>query len=440
MSQRELLIKKCLFALLLGFLFLPLVQKKVKLLKEKELKGAIVKTPEPFFSGSTWLDGKYQDTSIAWQNENFGFRTMAVRMRNQIYFELTHKVLSKKSVVSSDNYFFEQNYIDAFTGKDFIGEQAIITIAARFKRVQDELAKRNVTMVLAIAPSKASFFSEIIEAEYGKAGVSTNYLVMSRELKQQGVNFIDYNEWFVKMKQKSNYPLFTKGGVHWSNYGGTLATDSMIKFIEAKSGRDLPSLKIKNITMSDSLREPDDDIEAAANLMWPLNENKAAYPEYEYESSEGKWMPAMYVVGDSYFWQMCNLKIQPNVFQSLTFNYYNISIYDWAKRISPETGNPRALPISLNENKVFFFLTSAANLKDFPWDFLDRIEMDLGISESHVEKEKRILSVIERIKSTPDWLKSVREKAKANGKTTEEMIRLDAEWMVNDQIQKERVK
>jgi hypothetical protein len=41
------------------------------------------------------------------------------------------------------------------------------------------------------------------------------------------------------MKNKAQFPLYPKHGIHWSNYGGLLAADSVLKKSAALTGKDL---------------------------------------------------------------------------------------------------------------------------------------------------------------------------------------------------------
>src|SRR5438045_700686 len=119
MSSIENNIKKFLFAGLLALLFIPLLQFKMKFVKEKELKGVADKKNKTWFTKAGWFSGQYQDSTLQWFNENFGFRASAVRLRNQVYWAFDHEAKAKDVVVGKDNWLYEKNYVLAYTGKDF---------------------------------------------------------------------------------------------------------------------------------------------------------------------------------------------------------------------------------------------------------------------------------------------------------------------------------
>jgi hypothetical protein len=75
------------------------------------------------------------------------------------------------------------------------------------------------------------------------------------------------------------------------------------------------------------------------------------------------------------------------------------------------------------------FIVSEGLLQSFPWGF-DQKAQSIFHSD---EYESKVKAFMEEIKNDPEWLKSIEKKAAEKGISVEEMIRLDAEYMVSSQ-------
>ena len=62
-------------------------------------------------------------------------------------------------IVGKDNYLYEESYIKAYLGDDFIGEKKIFNTAQKLKAVQDTLKSNHIDLIVVLAPGKGTFFS-----------------------------------------------------------------------------------------------------------------------------------------------------------------------------------------------------------------------------------------------------------------------------------------
>jgi SGNH hydrolase-like domain, acetyltransferase AlgX len=364
-------IKKLLFAIILLALFLPVLQMKFSLFKAKALAGVYVKKEKAGFSAAGWFQEEYQKKTEAWFNEQTGSRLGLVRLRNQIYWEVFGKSRNDRIVVGKDNYLYDWDYINAWSGADFKGDEHFRKICGQLRALQDTLAKRDVVLLVALAPGKASYASEHIpDGPWKREGEKTNYKSLSSQLKTNGVNTIDLYHWFLQMKPTAAFPLYSKGGVHWSNYGCWLAMDSVVKYLEKRTGKDLVSMQIKSVNFSEKVRQPDNDVGELLNLLTPPQPTKMAYPEIQWENHDGKTRPDIYVVSDSYFWQMFGNGFSKEVFNEIRFDYYNRTIYRSKKEKYWEGERTVDNPFDPGRDKVLLLMSTDANLRDFPWGFL----------------------------------------------------------------------
>lgn len=122
---------------------LPWLQGTFKLIKVKELKGAVEKSYNPILNDRNWFMGRYQDLKEQYLNNEFGFRPSFVRLHNQIDFWLFDKLHAQSVIRGKENYLYEYNYIKTYYGLDYIGADSIRNRMHQIKIIQDSLQARN---------------------------------------------------------------------------------------------------------------------------------------------------------------------------------------------------------------------------------------------------------------------------------------------------------
>src|SRR5690606_17550824 len=150
--------KNILFAIVMLFLLLPLIQQKLKLFREGELH-KVVPPEEPVLSLKNYFSGEYQEKKETYFNHYFGFRKLCVRLNNQIDYSLFNNASGKSVIVVKYIYLYEVNYIDNNLGKHLIGHDKIAEKVKKLRKVQDTLKKLDIDLFIAIAPSKAIYYS-----------------------------------------------------------------------------------------------------------------------------------------------------------------------------------------------------------------------------------------------------------------------------------------
>jgi len=360
-------IKKVFLNVLLLALCVPLLQYCFHFAGEKGLKGAIIESQKPAFSLSSFQNVKFQEEYEKYFNEKFGFRSSFVRLNNQIKYWLFQKVQANGVVIGKEGYLYEYNYIKAYYGSDFIGDDKLEKNVMELKYIQDRLKEMNKTLIVVLAPGKGSFFPEYFPDSCIRKGGPTNYTRYDSYMTKHKLNYVDMNSWFLKMKPTAKYPLFPKSGIHWSKYGEVLAMDSLLKFIENKTTLKYPTIKIKSIDVSAKNKERDYDIGEGLNLMFQTSTYPMAYPTFEIVHPERNTHKTL-VVADSYYWGMFNFGFSSSVFNNGDFWFYNQEVY-------PEHFKKQTLVSSVDfkkkieENEVIILLATDANLFKFPFGF-----------------------------------------------------------------------
>lgn len=362
--------KKILLILIILILLFPTFQKTFKIIRVDWLKGAIEQTEKKYFALKDWFTGEYQIHEEKYLNENFGFRNAFIRFNNEISFDLFCKAKANGVIIGKQNYLFEENYIKSYLGTDFIGKDSIEKRITRLKFLQDTLKKINKNLIVIFAAGKGFYYPEFIPDKYKVQNKITNYAYHIKLADQLKLDYIDFNDYFIKNKSKSKYPLYPQYGIHWSIYGMCLAADSIIHFIENKRNIDMANIYWNKVDFEDPKNE-DYDIADGMNLIFRLKSFKMGYPRLKYESDKNKVKPNILVVSDSYYWGMFNFGIS-NVFNQSHFWYYNKEIYPetFTKPLFTSQVNIKK---EINKHDVILIMSTPATMTDMGWGVIEKM-------------------------------------------------------------------
>ncbi len=431
MRINETVIKKLLWGFLMFLLLVPLIQEKFSLVNLRPLGGSFVHEKDTIISVKGWLAGAYQKRKEKYLDEHFGFRNWFVRLHNQIAYSAFNDTQTTGVVVGKDQFLYQQGYIDAYYGDDFIGKDKIERKVSKLKNISKLLKKKNIDLVIVIAPGKASFYPENIPEKLKRNYHKTNYQIYKTELKKYDLHFLDFEKWFLEMKDTSPYPLFPKTGIHWSSYGELLAADSMVRYIEGLRNISAPKIKINKISDSGIMMDRDDDIEQSMNLMFDIPDINMGYPSFDILTDSLTHKPKALMVADSFYWGMFNWGIANRIFDRSQFWFYNKSIYSNEFKTAKDVNEVNLLD-EVEKNEVVVLMATDANLPDFPFGFDDDLSDAFHLrngSQSSL-REKNVQEYIKAIKNTPEWLKMVKQQAVDQKIDLDVAIRNNAEFMV----------
>lgn len=352
-------------------LVLPLFQQVTDIPHKRKLRGYAKIADVPEFSLQDWFDGKFQPQAEKALNDRFGYRRAFVMVNNQVSFSLYKKVFAGGVVIGKENHFYEKNYLKAVNGTDYRGDSLWKEKARKLKVIQDSLASRGTQLLVTLAAGKGSFYPEYFPDSYQTERGPTNGGRMVDFFKEEGVNHIDFNSWFVEMKDTSRYCLYPRTGIHWSVYGMALAADSLIRKSEALTGKEIAPFEWENVEVTKKYRSSDRDIEDGLNLIFRVNRDEMAYPEIQYPDGANDSVK-MIIISDSFYWGLHNMGISNRAFHEGEFWYYYKRIY----------ANHLAEPIELEEvdidklakfeeADIIILLTTEATHILFPWGFAD---------------------------------------------------------------------
>ncbi len=383
------------------------------------------KTAEPF-SLKSWFNGKFQDSFSQYLNDNIGLFPFFIKVHNQLEYDLFGNIYTGNVIAGKENFLFEKEYIDAYFGQDFIGIKKIEKNVALLKQLQDEMARRDKYLMVCLAAGKCSYYPEYIPYE---ADIdSTNYQYYTQEFERLGINYLDANPWFLKMKDSLGYLLYPQYGIHWSHYGAILATDSIARSIDHATSWNLPKMKILDRPYSDEAKYYDNDIAHSLNLFNPIQPSPMVYPNFEWGKKKSNKMRKLLIVGDSFTWDIFEYsRIGTDCFDEIQFWFYNQTVHQDAQRDGKEAKALPTLTRHLDFNEVmqefdaFLILTNQPNLVNLGWNFTQDA---LGVlADSTLRPKERNNSYLQdQARSKKEWRDELQKQAKERGISLDSMI------------------
>jgi hypothetical protein len=424
-------IEKILVFFLLVMLVIPAIQKEINVFSIKKLEGDFFLAEKPMLTFDSWMKGEFQVKFDKYLEENIGFRNFLVRLINQIDYSLFKTTNAEGVIVGKKDQLFEYDYIRAFTGIDFIGEENIDRKIRKLKFIQEYLKKeKNIDLVLVFEPGKTSYYPEYIPGKYKKnAGQQTNYDLFVQKAEKYSVRYIDFNAYFKHLKGKTKYPLYPAHGTHWSAYGMSIAADSLLRYIEKLRQIDIPEVTIDSLIVTTTPEKPDYDIASTLNLLFHLpKKEQLAYPVYRFEENLHKARPMILAVADSYYWNIFNSRIPKNVFKNEAFWYFYGKAY-------PETYFKETLVKDLNlkeqieKQDVIFLMVTERFLHKLGWGFIEDTYSLYGPQSRFDTIHNLRCSIMNYY----IWFNSEIEKARVRGISVEEDLSNNADYLYSQE-------
>jgi len=427
---------------LVGLLFLPQVQLKYHLFSEKPLNGIYLRAISPQNSWKSWIEGKYQDSLSKYFNENIGTRSTLVRINNQLNFSLFHFYNEKNFLIGKNNNLFEDYYINAYKGLDFIGYANMQRRVEGLQQLQNRFQKLGITFIFVIEPSKVGVYPEYVPKYYHLTKPdSSNYLTLARILAEPRyrINVIDFYRYFNLIKDTVSYPLYPLAGVHWSTFAAqTLVTDSLLRFMEHVSGRHLLSYNLSEVTWTKKLIPPDNELAETMNLLSPFPCDPMPYGKYATGDTSGCFYPRVLSIADSYYWVIFSFDILQKTFATHDYWYRFMEFYPSQKYDRKTADSVEFLRNDLKNHDFVVLMATEINLSNL-FGFVEKANSFLASEDQAIPaqtREELIIRCKSLIIQDKEWVDLLKEHAKLRNITLEQMIQNAAEYMVDSENNK----
>ena len=425
-----------MFVVVIAALFLPLIQMVKPFVEVGPLFGSIVPTAKDSLTLEAWFDGTYQENRNKYINEQFGFRNTAVRLHNQIAFSLFRKAKANGVIIGKEDYLYEIKYINAFRGAEEVSQAKVDSNLVMLKALQTKLKEKGIELVVIINPGKASFYPEFIPDEFPIVSNRSYYSEYQKGLETRAIQHIDFGKWFREMKDKTPAPLFPKTGIHWSQYGATLAADSLVNYCMKLFGKDMNEFgwNKNDLPLSTTMESVDDDIGLGMNLYWPIDVLPMSYPRVGVNDKCGVSFgnrgiqPKVAVISDSYFFNLMQLPWAPDIFSELNFYFYNKQLHHLPGGATTNTDVLSQMQ-DIEKSNVVFVMATECNMDKLGWGFISNAYKYFVMGENIDSFESRVQKFKKNILSDEAWVKAIAEKAMQNKVPLDTMIMRDARYM-----------
>lgn len=428
--------KNYIFAIILILLLIPVSLYLFPLSVPQSLYGEVL-TNDIEFIAPKWDSGEFQEKKEAYLNQHFGLRNWLIHAHNEFEYQVFGKLFKEggEERVGKEDYVFDQAYIREYTGKDFVGDSAVNVKIQKLKGLKDSLARRNISLLMVFAPSKAHYYSEYLPENGNKRGQKINYDYFTKACKQENIPHIDFNTYFKSIKAKTPYPLFTKTGIHWSAYGAALAMDSIFKWIEQERKIDMPDFDWHELSLSDTARGTDDDMMKVANIFTRIKNPTLAYPQLKFHEKAGQQKIKTLTISDSFWWDIFHSGAYQNLFQESTLWYYFDNIYPINNGQLPQKVNKFKIKADIEKYNLVIIESTGSGLNRLGYGFIE------SAYERYIsaEKEKDIdvfLSqeldkYIHQIQQDVEWMKKIHKIAADKNVSVDSIVRENALYMLN---------
>jgi hypothetical protein len=378
MSERtKHIIRQLTFTLVLLTLLVPLVQTFYPFTEVKPLYGGFPKKDRPSareISWGRWFQGTFQDNFTQAVRENIGFKEFYIRLSNQLNFSLYRVSENPNIVIGTDDCLFEEGYILAYLGHNFIGKRIINERLRRAKWVQDYFRnEKGIDILIVFAPGKGSYHAANIPERYRPWDKKlSNYDYFVSRCKETGIRYVDLNAVFAQARDTSKYILIPRYGVHWGTYGMTLGADTLMRYIEQLRGIDMPDFDWSEIEVTDQRKDVDIewDAEQTLNLLSRLPYEQMAYPKIQWAGDSTKYRPRVLTIADSYYWNLYNSGIPQHCFRDHQFWYYYYQVYPHIWDDSHLVGKLNVRD-TIEKQEVILLMSTEMNLYRAFWQFTD---------------------------------------------------------------------
>ena len=315
--------------LFMVLLFLPILQRQVRILPRISLFGVEEQAQAVPFTWKNWFDGGYQLRAEIRHGQRLGIRAHLIRTDNQINFSLFGKIRQKSGtrvVFGNHGNLFENAYIRQANRPRQAAGHTVTTVVERVRQFQDICRAQGLGFVLLIAPSKASLYPEDIPARLrypANPPTVPLYEQMIPRLRAAGVSIVDARALFLQWKKSAPYPLFPKGGTHWSYYGAARVVQALIAELESQTGANFPDLQISGVDIDDKPYREEADLVTLLNLWrWKSLTGPQYHPRLKLAPDPAARPARLLMIGDSFFFSIADLLDTAKIIERMDGLYY----------------------------------------------------------------------------------------------------------------------
>ena len=432
------------FVCILAVLTAILLQGFTHVVKMKPLAGYVPDEQPVKLSFKTYYDGTFQNYLTDHAKRISGFREPCIRSYNQCLFSLFGKSTNNTLVPGINKEMYLQIYLDEIKGKtlkDCYGSEKYFKSKAQ-KDIEktlvliDSLRNHNTAFLFVEAPSKTWVYPEYMPQDYQDSIMPFCVQDYYTQLfKENGIPHIDFLSYFKSLKGKTEYPLYTRYGTHWAESTIPFVADSVLNKIGSLIGQDMPHIVCVDENLTTSYSKQDGEIEDLMNLLLPIR--KPAVPQPVMALSDTTLRkPSILVIADSYFIQLHESAFA-DCFDRCEYWKYDDEVITKDIEFLGKVNEYLEAYHVIDQVDLVMVITTSVYAYDYMFGFCETAN-DAFVDHDGKRRQKMIEETIERIKSVPEWLESVKQQAVERGIDLDEMLRLNAIYAIEMDKQKQQ--
>ena len=384
----------------------------------------------------TYLDGSYQEYLAQLARQKTGFLEFFSRCHNQLAFSCFGKIANENVYKGSHHELYLKGALDDITGKLLVNNYGTIENAkveaqknvAETLTLIDSLRQHGTQFLFVFCPTKTAVYPEFMPEAFKDSVLDFSLAEYYIELfKENDIPHIDFYNYFKTIKDSFPYPLYTRTGSHWSEATIPFVADSILRKIEALTDYRLPSVEVIDPNLSRDYSDQDGELETHIDLLLPLCKPKVSRPVFALRDTLGKDRPNLLVVGDGYF-----TPLQGSCFVE-AFNRWDFWLYNQTSISSRPELNWKYLnqlfgtAETLKQADIVIALYTSNYLLNYMSGFTQSA-LEL-YANGGTQEQEAIRSIMESIKSDPEWFGSIQQQAQERGISVEENLRLNAAYV-----------
>jgi hypothetical protein len=305
-----------------------------KLLEEAPLSGAFDIPSRPKLTLNAILSRQFQTDLEKYIEYHMTTRKFLTRVYNQLLYTAFHSSDSKAVMIGRNDYLFETNYPEAyFSELTDLEKIQIQNNISKLILLNDLLAKRGITLVVRMSPSKAEYYTEFLPRPYDRFAQMKRthqygenwYQVFTRTIRSTDLLYYDRHDEMQDLKHDGKI-LFTKGGTHWSLLPMADYINGLNALLEQSLDKKLGRIEaVRNDVITGKMGTPDDsDI---WNICWNALSVPPEYPSpnMTFQTIPGESTVRVFTIGQSFTWGLLNTiyAAKDPVWSETYFSYYN---------------------------------------------------------------------------------------------------------------------
>lgn len=390
--------------------------------------------PKSQLTFNSYKDGSFQEQTESYLREHFAFREFGIRAYNQYCYSLWRKTCNPFFFPGRDHWMYYRPGVLDYYGREaskffdsdgdlneYVDHQVDMLNELRSILKQDF----GIELLTFIAPDKAFVYPEHLPRMKHDTTVGIPAARFAQRFKETGFPNIDMSTWFAAMADTSSRLLFMPMDTHWT-FSSAYGYDSLFRFMDSLNGFGIPRMRINGI--AETPYEGRQDDEATINLLFKVKNDTPAYQaNISVEADSTSRKPRVLFIGDSFIFAFENLIPRKELISYYENWFYNDKVYKGFDKKEYQVSEINRLRSILNVDYVVVYSVG------YQWSKGTNGFVEDALSSIKDPEKVEVALMMNEMEAKPDLMAMIKEKAENKGISLEEMLELDAKWIIENE-------